>query len=411
MSHKDSRGGSHRRSYSGSPSTTVRRRKNPRRSLSTIEVLRRLENGDLNKHDLATPALLLDLNAFEHNVAKMATFMKAAKRSFRPHAKTHKCPQIAHAQIASGATGICVATLHEAEVMAAHGISGLLITSELVGKPKLGRLMRLAAAHRDLLVVLDSAAGARQLSSAAAAARIDMRVALDLNVAGRTGVAPGPPAVELAREISRLPRLRLCGIQAYAGHAAHTLGFEKRREVSVAAMVPAVETRHLLEKAGFVVPLLTGGSTGTYNIDSTLEGVTELQPGSYVFMDVDYRRIGGKDGEVYTDFTPALTVVATVISRPSPDVAIVDAGLKAFSTDRTFGPECISLQGATYSWGGDEHGRLDCRAAEREVHLGDRLEFIIPHCDPSVNLYDQLFAVRGENVEAIWPIAARGYQP
>ena len=385
-------------------------RRSPRPALHAREARRAMEAGKLSKHDLATPALLLDLNAFEQNVARMAAHLKGAKRAIRPHAKTHKCPEIAKAQIAAGAAGICAATLHEAEVMAAHGIPGLLITGELVGKPKLKRLMKLAAAHHDLMVIVDSTAGARELSEAASAARVDLNVLLDLNVAGRTGVAPGPPAVELAKEIARLPRLKLGGIQAYAGQASHTIGFDSRREVSLAAMTPAVETRHLLEKAGFEVPLLSGGSTGTYNIDSAMEGVTELQPGSYVFMDVDYRLIGGQSGEVYADFAPSLTVVATVISRPSPDVAILDAGLKAFSTDRSFGPECVSLQGIKYSWAGDEHGRLDFSAAEHEVRLGDRLEFLIPHCDPSINLYDQLYAVRKERVEAVWPIAARGYR-
>ena len=385
-------------------------RRSPQPGLRARETRRAMEADKLSKHDLATPALLLNLNAFEQNVARMAAHLKGAKRAIRPHAKTHKCPEIAKAQIASGAAGICAATLHEAEVMAAHGIPGLLITGELVGKPKLKRLMKLAAAHRDLMVIVDSTAGARELSEAASAARVDLNVLLDLNVAGRTGVTPGPPAVELAKGIARLPRLKLGGIQAYAGQASHTIGFENRREVSLAAMAPAVETRHLLEKAGFEVPLLSGGSTGTYNIDSAMEGVTELQPGSYVFMDVDYRLIGGQSGEVYADFAPSLTVVATVISRPSPDVAILDAGLKAFSTDRSFGPECVSLQGIKYSWAGDEHGRLDLSVAEREVRLGDRLEFLIPHCDPSINLYDQLYAVRKERVEAVWPIAARGYR-
>ncbi len=385
-------------------------RRSPQPGLRAREARGAMEAGKLSKHDLATPALLLDLNAFEQNVARMAAHLKGAKRAIRPHAKTHKCPEIAKAQIASGAAGICAATLHEAEVMAAHGIPGLLITGELVGKPKLKRLMKLASAHRDLMVIVDSTAGARELSEAASAARVDLNVLLDLNVAGRTGVPPGPPAVELAKEIARLPRLKLRGIQAYAGQASHTIGFDSRREVSLAAMAPAVETRHLLEKAGFEVPLLSGGSTGTYNIDSSMEGVTELQPGSYVFMDVDYRLIGGQSGEVYADFAPSLTVVATVISRPSPNVAILDAGLKAFSTDRSFGPECVSLQGVKYTWAGDEHGRLDFNAAEREVRLGDRLEFLIPHCDPSINLYDHLYAIRKERVEAVWPIAARGYR-
>ncbi len=384
--------------------------KGPRRGLNTPEADKAMETGKLTKHDLATPALLLDLDAFEQNLAKMAAYLKGAKRGYRPHAKTHKCPEVARAQVRSGADGVCVATLHEAEVMAAQGIPGILITSELVGKPKVQRLMKLAAAHRDLMAVVDNAENARELSEAAVAARLDLNVLIDLGVSSRTGITPGPPAVELAQEIAQQPRLKFRGIQAYAGQASHIMGFEKRREGSLAAMSRAVETRHLLGKAGFEVPLLSGGSTGTYNIDPALEGVTELQPGSYIFMDVDYRRIGGQSGDTYTDFAPSLTVVATVISRPQPGTATVDAGFKAFSTDRPFGPECVTVRGIKYSWGGDEHGRLDLAQAEREVRLGDRLEFYIPHCDPSVNLYDRLYAVRGEKIEAVWPIAARGYR-
>lgn len=340
----------------------------------------------------------------------MAAHCKGAGRSIRPHAKTHKCPHVARAQVKAGAVGVCVATLYEAEVMAAAGIPNVLLTAQLVGKPKLQRWIKLAAAHPDVLSVVDSSEGARALSEAAVAARRDLNVMLDLHF-GRTGITPGPLALELAQEVARLPRLKLRGLQAYSGGASHVVGFEKRRETSLAHMGQAVETRSLLEKSGIEVGVLTGGSTGTYNIDTTINGMTEMQPGSYVFMDVDYRRIGGQGGDIYTDFAPSLTVVATVISRPRPNRAIVDAGLKAFSTDRAFGPECISIRGAKYSWAGDEHGSLDLTDAEREVKLGERLEFIIPHCDPSVNLYDRLYALRGDKVEAVWPVAARGYKP
>ncbi len=390
--------------------TTAAARKGARRGISSREAEKALETGKLTKHELATPALLLDLDAFEQNVSKMASYVKGAKRALRPHAKTHKCPEIAKAQMRAGASGICVATIYEAEVLAGQGIRGLFLTSEMVGKPKVERLMKLLATNRDLMVVVDHSANARELSEAAQAAKLDVNVMLDLRVGGRTGITAGPPAVELGQEIARLPRLKLRGIQAYAGQASHTIGFEKRHEVSRGAMTPAVETRSTLEKAGVEIPLLSAGSTGTYNIDTAMEGITELQPGSYVFMDVDYRRIGGQSGDVYTDFASSLTVVATVISRPAPDIAIVDAGLKAFSTDKPFTPECVTVRGIKYNWGGDEHGRLDLSQSEREVRLGDRLEFIIPHCDPSVNLHDRLHAVRGEKIEAVWPVAARGYK-
>ena len=154
--------------------------------------------------------------------------------------------------------------------------------------------------------------------------------------------------------------------------------------------------------------ILSGGSTGTYNIDPAFGAMTELQAGSYVFMDVDYRRIGGRNGPVYEDFAPSLAVIATVISRPERNRATIDAGLKAFATDKKFGPEPKGLAGATFSWGGDEHGILDLTNASREPRLGERLEFIVPHCDPTVNLHDHIHALRGDRVEAVWPVA-RGY--
>jgi D-serine deaminase-like pyridoxal phosphate-dependent protein len=172
-------------------------------------------------------------------------------------------------------------------------------------------------------------------------------------------------------------------------------------------MGQAVETRGMLDRAGIECRLLSGGSTGTYNIDSDIEGMTELQPGSFMFMDLDYNRIGGQDGAVYRDFRNALTVITTVVSRRT-DAAIVDGGFKAFSTDRPFTPELKGIEGVTYAWAGDEHGRLDLSKASADIKLGDRLEFIIPHCDPSVNLHDRIYAVRNDRVEAVWPVAARG---
>jgi D-serine deaminase-like pyridoxal phosphate-dependent protein len=171
-------------------------------------------------------------------------------------------------------------------------------------------------------------------------------------------------------------------------------------------MAQAVETRRLIEADGIPCPLVTGGSTGTYRIDAEIEGISELQPGSFVFMDLDYGRIGGPDGAAhYRDFRNALTVVTTVVSTP-PGLAIVDGGYKAFSTDRPFMPAPVNLPGASYAWAGDEHGRLE--HAPAHVKVGDRIEFIPPHCDPTVNLYDSIHAIRGDRVEAVWPIAARG---
>jgi D-serine deaminase-like pyridoxal phosphate-dependent protein len=172
-------------------------------------------------------------------------------------------------------------------------------------------------------------------------------------------------------------------------------------------MKQAVETRRMIEREGIPCPLVTGGSTGTFLIDSEIDGVTEIQPGSFAFMDAEYAGIGGPGGSEYREFEQALTVVATVISR-RPGVAIVDAGYKAFATDRPFTPTPIGLPGVTYAWAGDEHGRLDLTPSECDLRVGDRVEFVPPHCDPTVNLYDVIHTLRGDTIEAIWPIAARG---
>ncbi|HYM11052.1 MAG TPA: DSD1 family PLP-dependent enzyme [Bryobacterales bacterium] len=362
----------------------------------------------MTKHDLPTPALLLDLDRFESNLRKMAAHLRERGLGFRPHAKTHKCLEVARAQIAAGACGICTAKLSEAEVFAAGGIRGLLITTAIIGRQKIERALRLAAAAPDTIFVVDDDNNAQELSDAAQAGKLDLNIAIDLYVGNRTGVAPGGPAVDLAQKLAKLPRLHFQGLQAYVGYASHTAPFAKRCEVSREAVSKAIETRRLLERAGFAVPIVSGGSTGTYNIDSEIQGITEMQPGSFIFMDVEYSRIGGRDGETYSDFSRALTVVATVVSRPEPHKAIVDAGIKSFSTDKGLLPECRSVGGVVYAFAGDEHGRLDLSQAERDVKLGDRLEFVVPHCDPTVNLYDQIHGLRGEKVEAVWKIAARG---
>jgi D-serine deaminase-like pyridoxal phosphate-dependent protein len=184
--------------------------------------------------------------------------------------------------------------------------------------------------------------------------------------------------------------------------------WEARREASRAAMAPLMETRRLLESAGLPVEIVAGGSTGTSDIDVELPGLTELQAGSYCVMDIDYRRIGSRTGEMMTTFEMALTVVATVVSIPEKNRAIVDAGLKAFSTDKPFPPESVERPGLEYAFAGDEHGRLTLRDPDRPLKLGERIEFFPPHCDPTINLYNRLYAVRGSKVEGVWEIAARG---
>jgi D-serine deaminase-like pyridoxal phosphate-dependent protein len=358
------------------------------------------------RDEIPTPALLLDLDAFESNITAMASHLRARHKGFRPHGKTHKCPEVAKALMRAGAVGICAARLSEAEVFAEFGIPGLLITTAVIGKHKIERAVALAAKAPDTMFVVDDRQNVRDLNDAAGKRKEPIKLAVDLFF-GRTGIPPGQPAVELAQLIDSLPNVTFVGLQSYDGAAAHTTPFDARSARTKTTMGKAVETKAMIERAGIACPLVTGGSTGTYRMDSENPGITELQPGSFVFMDMEYGQIGGPDGSEYRDFKNAMTVVTTVVSR-SAGLAIVDGGYKAFATDRPFTPRPVGIEGVTYGWAGDEHGRLDVSQASRDVRLGDRIEFIPPHIDPTVNLYDSIYALRGDRVEAVWPIAARG---
>ncbi len=363
----------------------------------------------MTRDEIPTPALLLDLDRFERNLARMAAHVRRAGKALRPHAKTHRCPEIARRQVAAGALGVACAKLGEAEVMARAGVRGLLVTTEVVATQAIARLMRLLGEAPDTMIVVDNAENVAALARAARAAGRVVNVLVDVEVGGRrTGVAPGEPALALARAVVAERGLALRGLQGYAGQCAHVMGWKARRDASLAAMAPLMETRRLLEAAGLPVEIVAGGSTGTHDIDVELPGLTELQSGSYCVMDLDYRRIGGRQAQALTEFEMALTVVATVVSVPATDRAMVDAGLKAFSTDKPFPPEAVERPGVEYGFAGDEHGRLAIVDPSRAPRLGDRIEFFPPHCDPTMNLYDRIHAVRGRQVEAVWDIAARG---
>jgi 3-hydroxy-D-aspartate aldolase len=353
-------------------------------------------------NELPTPALLLDADLFQANIERMASLVTAAGKGLRPHAKAHKCVEIARRQIQSGATGVCTATVAEAELMVHAGIRGVLLTSPLADIHKMRRMAALATIAGDTTVVVDHPEQVRLYRDAASAAGVALNVMVDVDVGDhRTGIAPGAPALRLAREILDAAGLSFQGLQAYSVRASHLAGFDERRSFSVDAMQRAIETRDLLASEGIPVKILTGGSTGTSGIDTSVPEMTELQAGSYVFMDGAYQRIGG------VQFGHALSVLATVISANHPDRVTVDAGFKAFSTDRPFGPDLADISGARYEWAGDEFGYVHLEGPSRPIRLGDRLRFIPPHCDPTVNLYDRYYVCGGDNVEDVWPIMDR----
>jgi 3-hydroxy-D-aspartate aldolase len=356
---------------------------------------------------LPTPALVIDLPAFERNLLKMASHLSAKGVGLRPHAKTHKCAEIARRQLDAGAVGICCAKVSEAEALAAQGIGPILVTSPLATPDKVERLTALSKREPRTLVVVDSPHGAGLLSRAATGAGITIGVFIDLDVGTkRTGIACGEAAVAFARHVASLPGLKIHGVQAYAGHLMHVKGFEQRRQRSLNALALAAQTRQAIEAAGIPCPIFTGGGTGTFDIDVEVPGITDLQCGSYIFMDEQYAVIGGPDSERLTAFEPALFVWSTAISQPVPGSMTIDAGYKSLTNENVH-PVPIDLVGVTYDWGGDEHGILEFEG-ESPLQLGEKTRIFIAHCDPTVNLFDAYHIVEGDQVTAQWSITARG---
>lgn len=352
-----------------------------------------------------TPALVLDLDAFEHNLDLMANAVRGSGLALRPHAKAHKCPDIAKAQVARGAVGICCQKVDEAAVFVAAGIANILVTNEIVTPAKITRLAHLAQSAT-IGVLVDDASVIADLSAAAVMAGGTLHVYVEIDVgAHRCGVAPGEPALALARAIDGQPGLRFRGLHAYHGAAQHLRTPAERRAAIAEASRLAGRTRVLIEKAGISCPVITGAGTGTWQLERDSHVYTELQPGSYVFMDADYGRNALAPDE--HAFEQSLYVLASVMSVPAPDRAVVDAGLKALAFDS--GPPLVHVaRGLDYVKGSDEHGVLAVDPAQAQPSLGDRVWLIPGHCDPTVNLYDWIVGMRGERVECVWPIAARG---
>ena len=359
--------------------------------------------------ELDTPALLIDYDAMERNLTAMARHAAAQGIGLRPHVKTHKCPIIAKRQVELGAVGVCAAKVGEAEVMVDAGIENVLITSPVATPEKIRRIVALAARTPGLQMLIDRAQNAQDFDEAAAAAGLTLRVLIGLDTGTRrTGIALGEPALDLARTVGRLHNLQLDGLQAYAGHLMHVEGHESRRQRSVDTISRCLETRALLEREGFEIGVFTGGGTGTFDIDSGIEGMTDLQVGSYLFMDVQYRAIGDADSDVFDAFEPSLFVLATAISQPVADRITVDAGYKAFANEPKAKPEFRKLEGLEYYYGGDEHGIVAFTTDARPLQVGDKAQLLVSHCDPTVNLYDNYHIVQNGRVERLWPISARG---
>jgi len=356
--------------------------------------------------EVDTPALLLDLDAFERNLDTLNGTLKGTSVRVRPHSKSHKCPQIALAQIARGAVGVCCQKVSEAEALVRGGVHDVLIANEVVGAPKHARLAELGRQAR-IGVCVDDLNNVDDLLQAATRAGVKLDVYAEVDVgAGRCGVAPGEPSLRLAQAIAHASSLRFGGLQAYHGAAQHRRTPQERRTAIAEAVGKVRGTVELLEANGIEVPIVTGAGTGTYLLEASSGVYNEIQPGSYVFMDADYGRNLGEDGLPVHEFEQSLFILATVMSHPVPERAVVDVGLKAHSVDSGM-PTVVGIPGAEYLKASDEHGVIALRGAGR-VELGQKIRLIPGHCDPTVNLYDWLVCYRRDRVEAIWPVSARG---
>ncbi len=358
---------------------------------------------------LATPALVIELRAFERNVEAMQAHCERAGLKLRAHAKTHKSVTIARRQIAAGAVGVCCAKLGEAEALSEGGIEGVLVTSPVVTVRAFERVARLNEQLIDFMIVADSSVCVDGYAGAGHASGKRLKVLVDVDIGlHRTGVRPGAAALELAQRIVASPHLQFMGLQGYAGQLQHVPEFPDRRTQSLAALKLLGETRDLLRVNGIACPIVSGGGTGTYNIDAEAQVFTELQAGSYIFMDKQYCEVKIANAAPLP-FESALFVQTTVISANMPGLVTTDAGLKSFATEA--GSPVIhsgAPEGANYFFFGDEQGGIILGGADKSLPVGSVVCCTAPHCDPTVNLYDAYHVVDGDRLVEIWPIEGRG---
>ncbi|MEQ1781355.1 MAG: DSD1 family PLP-dependent enzyme [Hyphomonadaceae bacterium] len=364
-----------------------------------------LINQQGSRKSLNTPVLLIDLDAFERNVASMAAFAQANGLRLRPHAKTHKCAEIARRQVAAGAVGVCCAKLGEAEEMAAGGIASILITSPVVSPQAIQRLIKLNDQIADLQVAIDNPANAAALGAATTGTPLKVLIDIDPGIR-RTGVASADAAVALAQAIKTQPSLVFTGVQYYCGRQQHIESYAERRMEIVDRTDYLRTIIAALTEAGFPPAIISGGGTGTHKIDVELGLLNELQTGSYIFMDRQYNECD-ITGEGTPGYDTSLLIDARVVSANTPGLGTIDAGFKAMATDG--GPPTVlsgAPAGAAFHFMGDEHGLV--LFGDASPPIGAIVTLAVPHCDPTVNLYDFYHVVRGDTLVDLWRIEGRG---
>jgi 3-hydroxy-D-aspartate aldolase len=347
--------------------------------------------------EVDTPALVLDLDAFERNLEVLVRKIPSRVR-VRPHAKTHKSVDIALRQIAKGAVGVCCQKVSEAQALIEGGVKDILVSNEVVGAAKIARLAAISSKAK-VGVCVDDIANLREI--AATKAKLDVYVELEVGMK-RCGIPPGEAAVALVKEILKFPHLRFAGLHAYHGRAQHMRAMEERRSVIAKAAEGVQRMKELLRKEKIEVPIVTGAGSGTFMFEVESGTWDEIQPGSYVFMDADYAR--NEWLPPLPRFEHSLFILSTVMSRPSEAYAILDCGLKGHSVDSGM-PGVWQRPGLEYTHASDEHGFLE---GPQVPPLGEKVLLVPGHCDPTVNLYEWYVCVRGGKVEALWPVSARG---
>ena len=363
--------------------------------------------------DIDTPALVIDLDAFERNLARMAEALKDTPVRLRAHAKTHKSPIISQKQMALGAVGACCQKVSEAEILVRGGVANVLVSNEVIGEHKLARLAALTGEAEWIGLCIDSGLGISQAGKAASDAGVVLNALVEIDVgADRCGVAPGKPALELARMIAECPDLHFAGLQSYHGSAQHIRDHGMRKMAIDEAIAMTRMTVELLKQNDIECAIVGGAGTGTFEMEAGSGVYSELQAGSYIFMDADYARNKAADGSPFTTFEHALFVLTSVMSCPSDKKSVVDAGHKAMSIDSGM-PEPFGLGGLSYSRPSDEHGVLSIEGSNQPPALGEKILLVPGHCDPTVNLHDWYICVRGMNssdaiVEDFWPVSSRG---
>jgi len=351
-----------------------------------------------HKTEIDTPALLLYIGGVEKNIKTMATYFADKPCKLRPHMKTHKLPLISHKQIEAGAIGITCAKLGEAKIFLEAGIRHVLIANEIVGRTKIQRLIHLAG-YGDLIVCVDQFENAKEISEAAGEQDRKINVLVEIDVGlGRCGVNPGKPALELVQKLSQLKHLGFRGVMGYEG-GMFIENPEKKKKQTCECNQRLVETKELIERNGFPVEIVTAGGSNTFDLTGTYPGITDIQVGSYVTMD-SYNRYYG------LHFDQAVTVLATVISRPEKGRAVIDAGMKSLSSDNGL-PACTD-PGITVSRLNEEHGHIKIESPERDLRVGDKIELIPSHGCTTIPFYDRYVVIRNDRVESVIEIHARG---